>query len=686
MDEYIPTDLGLLNQTATTIKVSWSVSSHILQDIDHFDIRYHPVGTVKWKTIETDHNKNTYTITELKSETPYEFKVRSVLPDGNESPFCDPSVFNTMASLTEKMKKEGKKLTGENIPTIPTLYKIPLEKVSSQKKTKTRKIKLRTNTINPGKKEKTIMIVGATGAGKSTLIDGLMNFYLDVAWDEESRFKLVDLTEEEQKNRNDAESKTEWITCYELPWMPGCQVDFNLNIIDTPGFGDTRGITRDKELVGQITSFFSSSDKHGIDCLDAVWFVTQAPLCRLSPIQRYIFDSVLGIFGNDIGENIFILITFADGQRPPVLDAIEEAGIPHQDTYIFNNSALFVDPDQSPNGKIFWKMGKQGFEDFFKNLNNVTTKSLLLTKEVLETRKQLEDHIACIQKQIIEGTEEQLKMKEEERVLKQHERDIADNKNFEYQVKEHKTVKVDLPTGIHTTTCLNCNFTCHENCIFADDDQKMLCSAMEDRVCIKCLGKSDEKRMKCTCLQNICCRICEQHCIWSAHKNQPYLIKPQEVYVTKTYEEMKKKYESAQSEVGKATNMLERIKEHYDAVMEKNKKLVTEVKHHINRLKDIALKPNPLSELDYISILIENENDGRKDGYKERIHILEELKGNAELWIAIAEELDEQGLDQSTKVPETWRPAKLNPHNKNVSDGIGSVRTKSRNSKLCNVM
>ena len=57
---------------------------------------------------------------------------------------------------------------------------------------------------------------------------------------------------------------------------------------------------------------------------------------------------------------------------------------------------------------------------------------------------------------IIRRTEEQQKMREEERIVRQHERDIADNKTIEYQVKEVQVVKVDLPRGIHTTTCLNC--------------------------------------------------------------------------------------------------------------------------------------------------------------------------------------------------------------------------------------
>ena len=434
-----------------------------------------------------------------------------------------------------------------------------------------------------------------------------------------------------------AESQTEWITCYMLPWKAGCGVAYNLNVIDTPGFGDCRGITRDKELVEQIEGFFSASKDQGIDCLDAVWFVVQAPMCRLSPTQRYIFDSILSIFGNDIKENIFILITFADGQRPPVLDAIQEAEIPSQEKFIFNNSALFVDPNNTPNGQLFWKMGKQGFEKFFNALKCTQTRSLTLTKEVLRIRKQLEDDIARIQNKILEGTEEQLKMREEERVLIQHERDIADNKNFEYTVKEVKVVKKDLHPGLHTTTCLVCNFTCHENCAFADDDQKMLCSSMEQTLCPKCLEGNNEENLKCSCMQQRCCTVCINKCLWNKHKNQPYLVYPEEIWITKTYEDMKAKYLSAKEQVEMVSSILEKIKTKYNEVMEENEKLVANVKDCINKLKEIALKPNPISEIEYINILIENETDGRRDGYKERVKILAELRDKAEVRAKIIE-------------------------------------------------
>jgi ABC-type nitrate/sulfonate/bicarbonate transport system ATPase subunit len=52
-------------------------------------------------------------------------------------------------------------------------------------------------------REKTIMLVGATGSGKSTLIDGFANYLFDVNWDDPFRFTLVDLEREEKRRLSD---------------------------------------------------------------------------------------------------------------------------------------------------------------------------------------------------------------------------------------------------------------------------------------------------------------------------------------------------------------------------------------------------------------------------------------------------------------------------------------------------
>ena len=47
------------------------------------------------------------------------------------------------------------------------------------------------------------MVIGATGSGKSTLIDGMVNYMLDASWDDNARFKVIDLTDEEKEKQMD---------------------------------------------------------------------------------------------------------------------------------------------------------------------------------------------------------------------------------------------------------------------------------------------------------------------------------------------------------------------------------------------------------------------------------------------------------------------------------------------------
>ena len=46
------------------------------------------------------------------------------------------------------------------------------------------------------------MLVGATGTGKSTLVDGIINYILGVKFEDPFRFKMVVLEEEEKKNKS----------------------------------------------------------------------------------------------------------------------------------------------------------------------------------------------------------------------------------------------------------------------------------------------------------------------------------------------------------------------------------------------------------------------------------------------------------------------------------------------------
>ncbi len=122
-------------------------------------------------------------------------------------------------------------------------------------------------------------------------------------------------------------------------------------------------------------------------------FAVQSALARLTPSQKYIFDSILA------KDNISFWVTFTDGQTPPVLEAIKEADIAHQldihgqpRHHRFNNSGFFTSNQKDGDadfGPRFWKLGTKNFESFFSGLSFMKTRSLTLTNEVLEERKHI---------------------------------------------------------------------------------------------------------------------------------------------------------------------------------------------------------------------------------------------------------------------------------------------------------
>ena len=321
-----------------------------------------------------------------------------------------------------------------------------------------------------GGTEKVLMVVGATGAGKTTLINGMVNYILGVQWKDDFRYKLII----EDDKVSQANSQTKDITAYTLYPMKGSAVPYMFTIIDTPGFGDTEGLERDRQITNQIKEFFSIPPPDGIDHLDGVAFITPASPARLTPTQKYIFGSILSIFGKDVARNIFMLVTFADSQKPPVMDAIMEGNIPCQNYYKFNNSALFADNTEEIEDcfdAMFWKMVFRSFKNFFVEFEKSPSVSLQLTKEVLKEREQLQNLIEGLNPQIMIGLSKIEEMRQEENILKQRETEIETNKSFTYTVEVIVPYEEDLRgTGRHTTTCLRCNFTCHENCAIPNDE------------------------------------------------------------------------------------------------------------------------------------------------------------------------------------------------------------------------
>ena len=106
------------------------------------------------------------------------------------------------------------------------------------------------------------MVAGQTGAGKTTLVDSFLNYLLGTEYYDKFRYKLVDekklvddrtantdAADESEKDKAKAAQVTSMTSAVTIYHIPHDDIVNNLseekqtciNLIDTPGFGDTRG-------------------------------------------------------------------------------------------------------------------------------------------------------------------------------------------------------------------------------------------------------------------------------------------------------------------------------------------------------------------------------------------------------------------------------------------------------------
>ena len=196
-------------------------------------------------------------------------------------------------------------------------------------------------------------------------------------------------------------------------------------------------------------------------------------------------------------------------------------------------------------------------------------------------------------------------------VLKKHETDINENKDFTYTTTEIEMQKVDISgQGRYVTNCIVCNFTCHDNCIYANNGDKRHCSAMK--------GKEN-------------CAVCPKHCHWSEHRNNSFYFITKEVEVEGTYKELKKKYFEAKVGMSQAEVVVAGVEKELKDLRHATMKMVLQAHNSLLRLEEIALKPNPLSQADYIDLLISSERQEGSDGWNRRVDYYQEIRQQAEI-------------------------------------------------------
>ena len=106
-----------------------------------------------------------------------------------------------------------------------------------------------------------------------------------------------------------------------------------INIVDTPGFGDTRGSAWDEKIEKMIAGLL-----HQLDSLDYLTICVKGSINRLDIPAKFIYETIAGMYGIDVSDRVLGMITFSDSSDDAARVALEAAGIVLHERFRFNNS------------------------------------------------------------------------------------------------------------------------------------------------------------------------------------------------------------------------------------------------------------------------------------------------------------------------------------------------------------
>ncbi|XP_014825626.1 PREDICTED: uncharacterized protein LOC106905349 [Poecilia mexicana] len=461
--------------------------------------------------------------------------------------------------------------------------------------------RLTVGTRKRNKPNKTILLVGETGAGKSTLINALVNYAMGVTFEDKIWFQIV-----EDENRRQIESQTSDVIVYQIFGFEGKTLPFSLTIIDTPGYGDTRGIERDVIVSERLFELFRS--EHGIQELHAVGLVVKSSVNRLSDRLKYIFDSVMSLFGKDIEKNIVALVTHSNGRKPnDLLGALNAAKIKcakdekEQPVYFLFNNCQHEERIEEERHKNADKITMKGLSGFTAFLEKTAPRKLDMTLDVLNERIRLSACIQNLEERIRLSELKEAEIEQIKEALKIHEKNKINDKvtvEFDEAYKGKEAIEGDiwLMTLVKGAVCCT---ICEENCHYPG------CS-------------TSRKPEDCEVMKDGRCTVCTLKCPSSAH------VKGKWRYVNKTKRVQRSLGEiQRKSKQENGLDFLVNLEKDLKKLKAEKSQLLEEALQHIDNLGQIALKVNSVSTFVPYDFLIEKLND-REEANK--IRKLEEMK------------------------------------------------------------
>ena len=214
-----------------------------------------------------------------------------------------------------------------------------------------------------------MLLIGETGSGKTSLI----NLFCNCALIEDIDTDLLKLNKVKEYNDiqlEDAEAKImESKTTGAKQYVTRLH-KLDIGIIDTPGFGDTRGFDKDSENIKKIIQILKSTEHINCVCL-----VINGRSARLSPSIKYVLTEITTILPQEIVNNLIVVFSNTNDELESNFDA--EILNRYFQNKISQHRLFYI---ENPYCKLLKTKTKQSFST---DVTQSLARSFLVTADVL---------------------------------------------------------------------------------------------------------------------------------------------------------------------------------------------------------------------------------------------------------------------------------------------------------------
>ena len=327
-----------------------------------------------------------------------------------------------------------------------------------------------------------IMIIGETGVGKSTWLHCFINYMQSINIEENNRYLLFDeekLQKEYEELHGKKPSGSSLTDKLEIYNIKGSMLYNNpIRLIDTPGFGDTRGETYDEKIIDDIKELFGSNN---IDNLHAICIIFKGSETRSHDRTKSILNKLFSLFGKDLKNNIIIVFTFTpDINNILALTTLKDESSPFFDIlgnidnlnyFAFENEAYFS--NNKEHYEASFENNTLNFARLLKCIFKLKPISLEASRKVIDDRKKIKNksiNLCEKLKEIMQRIDSSAKNQKETMKLYTKLNDYARmdipliEEEIDIPYYEEVTIEKSCNSGYYVLYCNYDDIVCHRYC------------------------------------------------------------------------------------------------------------------------------------------------------------------------------------------------------------------------------